>query len=54
MQTRKSISGTESCKTVQDQGQESHLRDAETKWNEAATNCGMDNVVTVWNFTALQ
>lgn len=35
-------------------GQKSHLRDIETKWNEAATNCGMDDIVTAWNFTTLQ
>lgn len=41
-------------KLHKDKDQKCHLRDIETKWKEAATNCGMDVIVAVWNFTTLQ
>lgn len=55
MQINKSISGTESCKTVQRwRSKVSQLQDIETKWDEDAINCRMDILVTAWNFTTLQ
>lgn len=55
IQINKSISGTESCKTVPRwRSKVSQLQDIEIKWDEDAIICRVDILVTAWNFTTLQ